>query len=56
MLRHRLVLSYEALADRVTPDMIIERLLDAVPRPNRPFEGDPRGANRPDPAPVGAPA
>jgi len=56
VLRHRLVLSYEALADRVTSDMIIERLLDAVPRPNRPFEGDPRGANRPDPAPVGAPA
>ena len=56
VLRHRLVLSYEALADRVTADMIIERLLDAVPRPDRPFEGDPRGANRPDPAPVGAPA
>src|SRR5688572_562585 len=55
VLRHRLVLSYEALADRVTSDMIIERLLDAVPRPNRPFEGDPRGANRPAPAPVGAP-
>jgi MoxR-like ATPase len=55
VLRHRLVLSYEALADRVSADMIIDRILDAVPRPNRPFEDDPRGANRPDPAPVGAP-
>jgi MoxR-like ATPase len=56
VLRHRLVLSYEALADRVTADMIIDRIVDAVPRPNRPFEGDPRGVARPDPAPVGAPA
>jgi MoxR-like ATPase len=56
VLRHRLVLSYEALADRVSADMIIDRIVDAVPRPNRPFEGDPRGVNRPDPAPVGAPA
>ena len=56
VLRHRLVLSYEALADRVSSDMIIDRILDAVPRPNRPFEDDPRGANRPNPAPVGAPA
>jgi MoxR-like ATPase len=55
VLRHRLVLSYEALADRVSADMIIDRILDAVPRPNRPFEDDPRGVNRPDPAPVGAP-
>jgi MoxR-like ATPase len=56
VMRHRLVLSYEALADRVTADMIIDRIVDAVPRPNRPFEGDPRAVTRPDPAPVGAPA
>jgi MoxR-like ATPase len=33
VLRHRLVLSYEALADGVTPDTIIERILHAVPVP-----------------------
>jgi MoxR-like ATPase len=31
--RHRLVLSYEALADGVSPDDIIDRILDAVPVP-----------------------
>jgi MoxR-like ATPase len=41
VLRHRIVLSYEALADRVTPDEIIRRLLDAVARPVRPLT-DPR--------------
>ena len=38
VLRHRLVLSYEALADRVTADDLIKRVLEAVPRPTRPFE------------------
>ncbi len=33
VLRHRLVLSYEALADGVTPDTIVERILHAVPVP-----------------------
>jgi MoxR-like ATPase len=33
VLRHRLVLSYEALADDVTADAIITRLLDAVDEP-----------------------
>jgi MoxR-like ATPase len=33
VLRHRLVLSYEALADDVTADTIITRLLDAVGKP-----------------------
>jgi MoxR-like ATPase len=42
VLRHRLVLSYEALADRVTPEAIIDRVLAAVPRPTRPFADDPR--------------
>ncbi|HLF71573.1 MAG TPA: MoxR family ATPase [Dehalococcoidia bacterium] len=37
VMRHRLVLSYEALADRVTPDSIIERVLEAVAAPQRPF-------------------
>jgi MoxR-like ATPase len=42
VMRHRLVLSYEALADRVTSTAIIERILDVVPRPYRPFTEDPR--------------
>ena len=33
VLRHRLMLSYEALADGVTPDAIIDRILAAVPVP-----------------------
>jgi MoxR-like ATPase len=33
VLRHRIVLSYEALADDVTADTIITRVLDAVPAP-----------------------
>ena len=33
VLRHRLVLSYEALADGVTADEIIDRILEAVPVP-----------------------
>ena len=47
VLRHRLVLSYEALADRVTAEVVIERVLAAVPRPTRPFTDDPRLAERP---------
>src|SRR5580704_5154136 len=33
VLRHRIVLSYEALADDVTPDVIITKVLDAVAAP-----------------------
>src|SRR3954453_23340015 len=33
LMRHRLVLSYDALAEGVTPDSIIERVLDAVKVP-----------------------
>jgi MoxR-like ATPase len=33
VLRHRFVLSYEALADGVSADDIVERILDAVPLP-----------------------
>jgi len=42
VLRHRLVLSYEALADRVNADSIIQRVLEVVPSPQRPFTDDPR--------------
>ena len=42
VLRHRVVLSYEALADRVSADDLIGRVLESVPRPARPFTDDPR--------------
>jgi MoxR-like ATPase len=32
-LRHRLVLSYQALAENVSPDSILDRVLEAVPAP-----------------------
>jgi MoxR-like ATPase len=31
--RHRLVLSYQALAEEVSPDMILDRVLEKVPLP-----------------------
>ncbi len=37
VLRHRLVLSYEALADNVSADAVIERVMEVVPRPARPL-------------------
>jgi MoxR-like ATPase len=42
VLRHRIVLSYEALADQVTADNLIDRVIESVPRPARPFAEDPR--------------
>ena len=39
VLRHRLSLSYEALADGVTADGLIMRILQQVPRPEKPLEG-----------------
>jgi MoxR-like ATPase len=42
VLRHRVVLSYEALADRVSADDLIQRVIETVPRPTRPFTDDPR--------------
>ena len=37
VLRHRLVLSYEALSDGVTADQIVGRLLERIPRPAQPL-------------------
>jgi MoxR-like ATPase len=34
VLRHRLVLSYDALSENVSPDDLIERVLEAVPEPS----------------------
>lgn len=35
--RHRLVLSYEALAENVTPDALVQRLLKKLPPPDKPL-------------------
>jgi MoxR-like ATPase len=37
VLRHRLVLSYEALTDSLTPDQLVTRIMQAVPAPNAPL-------------------
>jgi MoxR-like ATPase len=37
VVRHRLVLSYEAMSDNVTSDMIIQRVLERVPMPTQPL-------------------
>ena len=34
VIRHRLVLSYEALSDNIDADFILERLMDAIPMPD----------------------
>jgi MoxR-like ATPase len=38
VMRHRLVLTYEALADGITPDEIIKRVMQHVPAPAKPLE------------------
>ncbi len=38
VMRHRLILSYEALSDNVTSDMILERVLDRIPAPVLPSQ------------------
>ncbi len=37
VIRHRLVLSYEALVDNINPDDIVQRLINAVPIPEVPL-------------------
>jgi MoxR-like ATPase len=37
-MRHRLVLSYEALADGMSADAIIERIMRRVPAPEKPLQ------------------
>jgi MoxR-like ATPase len=36
--RHRLVLTYEALAEGMTPDLLVTRVLQHIPAPERPLE------------------
>jgi MoxR-like ATPase len=38
VLRHRLTLSYEALAEGITPDAIIGKLMQKLPAPDKPLE------------------
>ncbi len=38
VLRHRLVLSFEAMSDGVTSDMILQQVLDQVPAPVQPLQ------------------
>ena len=38
VLRHRIVLSYEALSEAVTTDQIVQQILRAVPAPEKPLE------------------
>lgn len=42
VMRHRLVLSYEALADNITPDELLNRIVSAVPVPEVPLHERPR--------------
>ena len=45
VLRHRLVLSYEALADGQTPDMLIQKIMSHIAAPEKPLEAHVRVAN-----------
>ena len=38
VLRHRLVLSYEALAEGLTSDELIRRIMQHIPAPEKPLE------------------
>ena len=38
VMRHRLVLSYEAMSDDITGDMVLQKILDTIPLPNQPLQ------------------
>jgi MoxR-like ATPase len=44
VLRHRLVLSYEALAASITADDVVQRVLERIPAPDKPLESHVRVA------------
>jgi MoxR-like ATPase len=44
--RHRLVLSYEALAEDMTPDAVVQRLLKKMPAPDKPLAHSDGAAGR----------
>jgi len=39
VLRHRIVLSYEALSDDITPDTIVAKVMERIPVPAAPMQG-----------------
>ena len=39
VLRHRIVLSYEALSDDVTSDTLIKKVMERIPVPTAPMQG-----------------
>jgi MoxR-like ATPase len=39
VLRHRIVLSYEALSDDVTPDSLVAKVMERIPVPTAPMQG-----------------
>jgi MoxR-like ATPase len=43
VLRHRLVLSYEALAEGITPDQLVQRVLKKIALPEQPLTTVPAG-------------
>jgi MoxR-like ATPase len=47
VLRHRLVLSYEALSDAVTADALITKVMDHIVAPQKPLESHARFAQTP---------
>ena len=56
VLRHRLVLSYEALAESVTADQLMRRIMQHVPAPEKPLETHVDRRNRASSARRRAPA
>jgi len=38
VMRHRLILSYEAMSDNVTSDMLLTRVLTQIPAPAQPLQ------------------
>jgi MoxR-like ATPase len=44
VLRHRVTLTYEALADGMTPDAFVERIVKALPAPAKPLAHEPQRA------------
>jgi MoxR-like ATPase len=46
VLRHRLVLSYEALADGLTPDDLVQKVMQRIRPPEKPLESHVKFAAR----------
>ena len=46
VLRHLLVLSYEALAGGLTPDQLVHKIMQRIPPPEKPLESHVRFASQ----------